>query len=332
MYRQISVFLALILCTELAQAQEDWAQKMFKVRRHDFGVVARNAKAEFAFVIENPYATDVEISGVRTSCGCTTPKLTKRTLKTYEKGAVLAVYNTDRFLGKRGATLTVTFSKPRRAEVQVSVKGFIRSDVIIQPSDIEFGSVPEGGGLQRSTTIQYFGSNPNWSLSQATTTNGHIKASVQRVKGSSGRPTYQVNAQLDETAPLGEIFDELTLVSNDREIPKLSLMVTGRVVAPVSISPSTLFLGVVPPGQQVERNLVVRGKQPFRILGVKTDHDGLSANVSDEAKKVHVLPIRFVAGNKTRRVDALVEIETDLNGVIANCRVSAAVVEGAAKK
>ena len=55
-----------------ASAQE-WAKKMFKVTSHDFGTVARGAKAEFAFEFENIYEEEVHIASVRSSCGCTFP-------------------------------------------------------------------------------------------------------------------------------------------------------------------------------------------------------------------------------------------------------------------
>ena len=68
---------------------------MFKVTEHDFGTVARGAKAEYRFVFENLYLEDVHVAGVRTSCGCTTPSVENPLLKTYEKGAILAHFNTD---------------------------------------------------------------------------------------------------------------------------------------------------------------------------------------------------------------------------------------------
>ena len=43
---------------------------------------------------------------------------------------MIAAFNTERFLDARGATLTVTFDKPSYAEVQLTVTGHIRSDVV----------------------------------------------------------------------------------------------------------------------------------------------------------------------------------------------------------
>ena len=151
-----AAILTTLLLAEVSGAQE-WAQKMFKIKSHDFGVVARNSKTEYAFEIENPYAVDVHITAVRASCGCTTPAITKQQLTTYEKGSILATYNTGAFLGKRGATLTVTFDQPRYAEVQLKVTGFIRSDVQIQPGGISFGAVDQGHSANSGELPKYSG-------------------------------------------------------------------------------------------------------------------------------------------------------------------------------
>ena len=76
--RRTLVSLTLAICLFLpamagqASAQ-DWADKMFKVKEHDFRIVGRGTKSEFHFEFTNLYEEDVHIQSVRTSCGCTTP-------------------------------------------------------------------------------------------------------------------------------------------------------------------------------------------------------------------------------------------------------------------
>jgi hypothetical protein len=123
---------------------QEWARKMFQETSHDFGVVARGAKSEHRFVLQNLYEEDVHIAGVRTSCGCTTPQISKQLLKTWEKGEIVATYNTRSFLGSRGATITVTIDRPYYAEVQLQISGYIRSDVVFDPGSVNFGEVEQG--------------------------------------------------------------------------------------------------------------------------------------------------------------------------------------------
>src|ERR1035437_10068456 len=146
--KSLLALIVTMLCS-LCCAQE-WADKMFEFRSYDFGNIARGAKTEFAFELTNLYLEDVHIASVRASCGCTTPRIEKDTLKTYEKGAIIAHINSDSFFGRQGATLTVTIDKPLYAEVQLQVKVYVYSDVLLNPSSIGFGSVARGTAAERT--------------------------------------------------------------------------------------------------------------------------------------------------------------------------------------
>jgi hypothetical protein len=96
-------------------------------------------------VIENVFKEDIRIESVNSSCGCTSVSLEKRTLKTWEKAELVARFNTVGFSGQRQATVTVRFSAPYTGEVQLQVKGNIRTDVQVAPGDINFGTINPSG-------------------------------------------------------------------------------------------------------------------------------------------------------------------------------------------
>src|SRR3954468_16053034 len=86
---------------------EAWATKLFSETKHDFGTVARGSDTSYKFAAKNIYKQDIELLSVRSSCGCTTPTIDKKVLKTGEVGYVTATFNTRTFTGVHGATLTV---------------------------------------------------------------------------------------------------------------------------------------------------------------------------------------------------------------------------------
>lgn len=129
------ILAAVAMLVQLSPAgAADWAEKMFQATSHDFGAVPRAAKVEYEFVLKNIYKEDVHIAGVRSSCGCTSPHISKDWLKTYEKSSIVAVFNTRTFSGQRAARLTVTIDKPFYAEVELQVRGYIRTDVVLNPA------------------------------------------------------------------------------------------------------------------------------------------------------------------------------------------------------
>lgn len=330
MLRQLILILAALISLFSDVSAQDWANKVFSVRNHDFGSVGKNTKAEFVFEIENPYAVDLHIASVRTSCGCATPKILKDTLTTYEKGGILAVYNTEAFSGNRHATLTVTFDKPQYAEVQLTIKGNIRTDFEIKPGSIMFGAVDSGQEAEERVLIQCRGTQ-NWQLVGVRGAPSFVDVQVRPI--DQPVPGYEVIARLKKDAPFGFFQDQLTLVTNDSGSSHLQLRIDGRVVPPVTLSPAALFMGVVQPNQVVTKKIVVRSRHPFRILSIEPREGAFEYVLSDKAKKLHMVSITFTAGEKTAKVVETIKIVTDLDGgVSATCQASAAVIESVASK
>jgi len=307
----VFLFVLTILAASPLTAQE-WARKMFKVNEHDFGACARNARAEYEFVFENLYMEDVHITGVRTSCGCTTPSVVNPTLKTYEKGAILAHFNTDKFLGQRGATLTVTIDKPFYAEVQLHIKGTIRSDVDVNPGSVQMGEVDKGTPVDRKVNVSFSSSN-DWRIVEVKSANPHIKAQAIETGRGNGQVNYDLKVHLDPEAPVGYINDYLMLAINDAQGTQIPVLVEGRVDAGITVSPAALFMGVVQPGQKVSKQLIVKSKKPFKILAVNCDDKSFVFDTSAEQtpKTLHLIPVTFVAGSDMGRVVKTIKIETD---------------------
>jgi hypothetical protein len=291
---------------------QEWAQKMFKVTDHDFGSVARGAKAEYRFVFENLYLEDVHIADVRTSCGCTTPSIDNPLAKTYEKGAILAHFNTPTFSGQRGATLTVTIDKPFYAEVQLHVRGYIRSDVMIEPDSVQVGSVDQGTPIDQMVNVSYAGNN-DWQIVDVKSSNPYISAKPIETGRSNGQVWYQLKVHIDPSAPAGYLNDHLMLVTNDAAGQQIPLLVEGRLSPSITVSPTALFMGVVQPGQKVTKQLVIKGKKPFRVLGISCADKSFQFDTSKEAaaKELHLIPVTFTAGADVGKVVKTIKIETD---------------------
>jgi hypothetical protein len=292
-------------------AAKDWAQKMFATTTHDFGHVARGSKSEFAFEIQNQYEEDVHIADVRSSCGCTTPTITKATLKTWEKGSIVAALNTKAFLGHRTSTLTVVIDKPFYAEVNLNISGYIHSDVDFQPGSVAFGDVEQGTATKREIEVTYYGRG-GWQIKDVRSANAHLGVELGEPRRTAGGMTYKMLVHLDEKTPAGPIQDTLTLVTSDPRLPSVAVTVEGRVVPPLTVSPASLFLGVLKPGQVVTKQLVVTGKQPFKVKGVRCADSAFEFKTGDAAKKVHLIPVTFTAGDKPGEIEQTIEIETDL--------------------
>ena len=72
-------------------------------------------------------------------------------------------------------------------------------------------------------------------------------------------------------------------------------------------------MGVVQPGEKVVKQLVVKGKKPFRILGVACEDKSFQFDISKEtvAKDLHLIPVTFTAGTDAGKVVKTIKIATD---------------------
>jgi hypothetical protein len=294
-----------------------FAPQLFKITSHDFGSVARGAKAEFRFEIENIFIPDVHIESARSSCSCTSVRIEKQQLKTYEKSAIVATFNTGAFRGQRGATITVTFNQPRRESVQLHVKGYIQDVVNLQPNGVEFGEVELGTGAKRTITVSRTG-RPDWQIVDVRCANPHLAAKVTGRRQDFGRVTYTLEVELIGQAPEGVLRDHIILVTNDSLHPEMPVQVDGRVCLPVVVNPGELFVGVVKPGQKVTRSLIARSKRPFRVISISSEAKKNSFEFrpvnNQPARPVHAIPVTFVAPQKPGKIVEKILLQTDLGG------------------
>lgn len=294
-------------------AAQDWAQEMFKTARHDFGVIAAGAKAEYRFVMSNIYQTDVHVAGVWSSCGCTSPRIDKEWLKTYEDGAIVASVNSDTFRGQRGATLTVVIDKPWRSEAQLSVSVYIRGDLTFDPASADFGSIDAGRSGDATLTVTRW-NNSDWRINKVRSDQPWLSAKAVEVSRDDRQTAYRLQVHLSGAAPPGYLNERLFLLTNDSQAAQVPVAVEGHVMGKVAVNPTALFLGVTKRGQRVTKQIVIRGKQPLKIVSVDADRKSFEWTLpaNQTAKPLQLLPVTFLAGVETGKVERTIRIQTDL--------------------
>jgi hypothetical protein len=322
--------LALAVAPSDAAFAQEWATKMFSTTSHNFGTVAKGSKTEHRFVFRNLYKEPLHVVGVRTSCGCTSPEVTVRDLKTHETGEVVAKFNTRTFLGQHGATLTVTFDKPYYAEVQLRVAGNIRGDVTFDPPFVDLGNVDLGKGAERSVRVTHVGSTP-WEIKDVRSANANFEVSLSKPTHSASQSAYDLTVRLKPEAAAGYVNGQLILVTNDPRAAQIPMDVEGRIVAEVTVSPQLLALGTVQPGASVTKNIVVRANRPFCVTGVSCSDGCLTCEPKTTAATVHILPVTFAPGSMSGKVERQLKISTDLGeGAVPVVTVQATVEQPAA--
>jgi len=286
--------------TTSAVFSQTWAENMFEIREHNFGNVSRYAKAEYQFKVYNPYVEDVHISSVSASCTCTSVYIQTPTIKTYETGTILAHFNTDRFTGTRGATITVVIDRPFYAVVQLHVKGVIRSDIQFQPGEVNFGNVSAGDTPEKEVKFSYYGRS-SWKVTEIKSTNPAIKGELTETERNYGQVKYQLKVKIAPDAPVGYINDRIILVTNEGRNAEIPFMVQGSVRQGVTASPDSLVFGNLDPGEEITKKVIIRSEKPFALKEVFCDNKQyqfeLLTKNSDtiSAKNLYIVAVKFKA-------------------------------------
>jgi len=295
---------------------EAWVTKMFGETKHDFGTVARGSDTVFKFPIKNIYKQDVELLSVSSSCGCTSPSIEKKVLKTGQTAHLTAVFNTRTFTGIHGATLTVKMrwmdeGKWRNAEGQVRVDGNIRSDIVFTPGAVKFEGVDQGSPTEQKVTVSYSGRS-DWKVVDVRGASDALEVELTQTQKYSGRVSYELLVRLKPSATAGYFNEQLVLVTNDQENPRVPIYVSGRVVPQISVLPEPLMLGSVSRGQQVAKKLVVKGKKPFKILEITSGDAALKCKTDEASSDKHIVDVVFDANREAGDVKIPISITTDL--------------------
>jgi len=301
-------------------AGSDWAKKMFPVTEHDFRTVGRGARAEYYFEFTNPYKEEVRVSSVRTSCGCTTPSVTQNLIPSRGKAAVIAKFNTDTYVGDRSATVTVVFDKPYYNEVQLKVRGTIRTDVTFTPSEVNFGELVAGQIKRQEVVVTYTGG-LNWEIKDVRSLCSDLTVSLPAPERGPGMVRYRMQIGTKDSLPEGDVRERLTLITNDQRFPTIDMSVLGRVRPSLEVSPASVNLGQLSTGSMVEKRLVVRAEEAFEVTKAESLDPRFTFELPKGKSKLHFVKVMFTADNNIGNVSRFVEITTDLGpkGKKAEC-------------
>jgi len=301
----ISLFLFCTTLTSQSVAAESWGAALFKTKRHDFGLVALGAGAEFLFELTNTYDRDLKLISIRSSCTCSSAQFSHSLLKPGETGAVIAQLNTSgQHLRNKSAVLTVlletVLNNVRRTDtVQLFVSGYIRPDVLLTPGSVEFGAVSEGAAAVRTVLLEYTG-RLDWALMKVERSQPYIYARAEEIRREHGEVAYRITAILSEDAPVGYIRDVLRFTTNELQPGKTELVeivvpVQGVVTASLHATPSPMLVGILAPGEAVAKNIVVWSETPFRVTGVTASDSRFRFAFSDQESSMQMISVSFSA-------------------------------------
>lgn len=275
----------------LGTAASAWAGPgdLFAEKVHDFGTTPKGPVLVHYFRFTNTTNQTLTLGTPRVSCGCVSASVSQSRVAPGETAAVIAHMDTRRITTPnvtKTVTVYVPFSGPTQEEVSLRVQTVNRDDLMMSPDTLALGSLKCGEGGKCSTKVT-FTSDPNWKVTEVTSTGGFVKAEVKEDSRVPGMVTYEVTAVLDKGCPAGNWISEVHLKTSNKAVEKLRIPVTVNVTPAVAITPDSASFGNVPVGRPAERTISLKSGTPFKILEVKGADDQLQVKIDKDASAEH---------------------------------------------
>ncbi len=291
-----------------------WADGMFEELTKDFGAVPRGPALTHPFRFTNTGQTALHISGVRVSCGCVSASPSQYDVGPGETAVIHARMDTMRFLGHKGVTVYVTFDRPQFAEVRLYVQANGRDDVQVAPSSVELGKVKRGAGASGKTTISIYGSD-QWQITEVERETNYVQPELKEQSRQGGQVRYELTVALRQDTPVGRWYTDLWLKTNNPSMPRVRVPLNVEVESGLSLLPTTAAFGQVPAGAPVERRIILKGSEPFRITDLQGGDERVRATGNHpDAKALHVLTIKLdpqEPGDVQRTIRVLTDLKEE---------------------
>jgi hypothetical protein len=295
-----------------------WTDALFPQNRHDFGMVPRGVKLKHKFLLVNKLAEPVTMLNLRASCGCTTGRARSEAIAPGASAVIDAEMDTRNFVGLKSTILYVTIitASGREAEVGLGVTAHILSDIVLNPGQIDFGSVTRGTTPTRVLTIERVGA-PSWRFERMVSASRSLDAQLVETSRKGAAVSYTLSVSLKANAPAGLLRDELRLFSNDGEAPSIPILVTASIRGDLTAAPSVLALGQIHSASGAHGRFIIRASRPFAIQSIEGAGDGFSTSSPDGThQSMHVVTVAYKPEDGTMRGDIRRQfrVHTDLPG------------------
>jgi hypothetical protein len=257
----------LIALSFAATGRDSTPDEMWPQPNHDFGTVPRGAQLLHRIPWHNPQAQRVEISDLRVSCGCTMVTPHPRVLDPGQDGYLEVAMDARAFSGHKTVYVQILTSPGPKAATLV-IQANSRQDLVCNPGQIRFGTVPPGANITQNVEIEYAGQLA-FRIEGIDKAPEHIDAVVQESYRRPGQVGYRLIARLRESTPPGDLKEQIFLKTNDPSEPIIAVVVEATVRPSVTATPNPVNFGSTKVGKMVSRRLTLRHEKPFQIKSIE---------------------------------------------------------------
>ncbi|MFQ5714019.1 MAG: DUF1573 domain-containing protein [Candidatus Scalinduaceae bacterium] len=276
----------------------------------NFGKIFKGQKIEHVYKFENRGKGILEISKVKTSCGCTAAMLTNKIISPGKTGEIKATFNSGSYKGNVTKSITVLSNDPNSPKYKLTLSGKIIEEIIVKPRNINFGSIYLGKKIDKTITIKSL-TEPNFKIKKITPSKTFVKASIVERNNEE----YIIKAILKDNLEIGRFSGVIYLQTDNPRQPKAIIPFFGEIIGDITTYPKKIYYGHITRGKEITQKIFVKiNRNDIKILNSKVSPDYLSTKIIEKYEKNnphYLIEIKLNKEATIGRLNGLLELHTN---------------------
>lgn len=276
----------------------------------NFGKIFKGEKVKHIYKFENRGKSILEISKVKSSCGCTAAILTDKNVPPGKTGEIKATFNSGSYRGNVKKNITVTSNDPNSPTYRLSISGEIIEEISAKPHNINFGSISINEETDKTVTITSL-TEPGFNIKKITSSKPFVNASI----AEQNEAGYNINVALKGNHQIGRFSGNIHMETDSPRQPKVTIPFFGEIIGDITTYPKRIYYGTVTKGKELTQKLFVKiNKDDIKISNTKVSPDFLSTKVVEkyEENNPHCLiEIKLHKEAIVGKLNGLLELKTN---------------------
>lgn len=194
----------------------------------DLGRVVAGKPINAVFTFKNVGDTELEITAVRSSCGCTKAVAKETKLAPQQSSTINTVFNTSGYNGNVSKIVSITTNDPERGNITLSFKAEVIPLATLKPERLNFGSIK----VNQSRTHRLFvypGDVKTFTITKVIPSAHASAPSYKKITDKTG-DYWELTVLVKAGSDPGRIMEWLDIVAGSDENQKARVMVYGNIV------------------------------------------------------------------------------------------------------
>lgn len=204
----------------------------------DFGEMENDQKVSHDFVIKNAGDEPLEISEVKTTCGCTVADLKVKSLAPGQETQVSATFNLKGKQGPQHKRITVLSNDPDQPSYALEMKGTALTTILVEPSIINFGRIEDETPQEQKVIIRSMREGHTFEIVDAKAS-GEAPFDVKVETIQPGKE-YAIAAVTRPNMMPGTLSGRITVRTSDESRPAVLIQVYGHILGPLQVRPDAI--------------------------------------------------------------------------------------------